>query len=81
MYSKGDFSITESLKINESISIIRQKMNLNLKNFQVDSTVIWLHKFKPWPYSNFGDLIGSQKRWFHFVDLNINSLLTKIEEH
>ena len=31
MYSKGDFFTIESLKIDENISIIRQKMGLNLQ--------------------------------------------------
>ena len=43
-------------------------------------SVIWRYKFKPWPHSNFENLVGLKKRGLHFVYLNINSLPSKIEE-
>ena len=74
--------IKKSLKINENISIIRQEMNYekSYKIFQVDSTVTWWYKCKPWPYSNFGNRSVFKKRGLHFVLLNINSLPSKKEE-
>ena len=92
MHNKGDFFTTESLKINESTSIIRQEMNFNpltlrtmnykdhTKFFRLILLLSGIINLNPGPTQILETWSVFKKPAFHFVLLSINIFLSKIEE-